>query len=242
MIQATTQATAHATTHATTRAVPQYIFDASEKPSLPMFDVPLIKATDESVKGYGALVSDADKFEIEIVPWPAQGWRPIDAGTGNQGGVAEGIFCGEWDGDVLMGSNDAVNGEYVLGWSCDPQQALPAQANAPKEDVAREHVILWHFNYHPDGGQLFFPLDKQPFLVPVALPGDDIKPEKVVAFWCDGRQGMYIHPGIWHDGIFPTSDRQRFLDRQGKVHARVSCDFGEEFGVYLKVPLMLPGV
>lgn len=245
MTQATTLAPTLAPTH---RVAPRYIFEASEKPSLPMFDVPLIKATEQSVKDYGALVSDPDKFDIEIVPWPAQGWRPIDAGSGDEGGICEGIFYAEWDGDVLMASNEAVNGRYVLGWSCDPQQALRAHAKVPKENTAenitenitREHIILWHFNYHPDGGQLFFPLDKQPFVVPVALPGDDLKPAQVIAFWCEGSRGLYIHPGIWHDGIFPLGDSQRFLDRQGKVHARVSCDFGEEFGVYLKVPLTLP--
>jgi hypothetical protein len=48
---------------------------------------------------------------------------------------------------------------------------------------------------------------------------------------------LYIHPNIWHEGIFPVEDNQRFLDRQGKVHARVSCDVGQEFGVYLSCPL-----
>jgi ureidoglycolate lyase len=100
-------------------------------------------------------------------------------------------------------------------------------------------VLLWHLNYHPDGGQLFYPLEKRPFVVPVALPGDDLKPEDVVALWCDGSKGLYINPGIWHEGIFPVEDNQRFLDRQGRVHARVSCDLGEEFGVYLSVPLKL---
>ena len=214
---------------------PEYIFEAGTKPSLPLFDVPLVVADDDSVKGYGQLVSDPDpdKFQIEIVQWPAQGWRPIDQGTGDEGGYTEGIFCGEWDGDILMGTNDAVGGHYVLGWSCDPKMAQKGQASTP-----REQVLLWHFNYHPDGGQLFFPLDDQPFVVPVALPGDDLKPENVIAFWCDGSQGLYIHPGIWHEGIFPVNDKQRFLDRQGKVHARVSCDFGEEFEVYLRVPLI----
>ena len=54
----------------------------------------------------------------------------------------------------------------------------------------------------------------------------------------DGTRGLYIHPGIWHDGIFPVTDRQRFLDRQGRGHARVSADIGAEFGVYLSVPLI----
>jgi hypothetical protein len=42
-------------------------------------------------------------------------------------------------------------------------------------------------NYHPDGGQVFFPLDHRPFCIPLALPGDDITPEKFVCFRIDGQ-------------------------------------------------------
>jgi ureidoglycolate lyase len=215
---------------------PQYLFEASEKPTLDLVEVPLIEATEESVRGYGRLVDDPDNCDIEISTWPAQGWRPVDAGTGNEAGFVEGIFHGEWKGDVLMGSNEAVKGHYVLGWSTDPQSA-----SSDRQTVPRDQVLLWHLNYHPDGGQMFYPMDKKPFVVPVALPGDDLSPDKVIAFWCDGSKGLYIHPGIWHEGIFPVDDYQRFQDRQGRVHARVSCDIGEEFGVYLSVPLVFPG-
>ncbi|WP_127111810.1 ureidoglycolate lyase [Shimia sediminis] len=211
---------------------PNYMFDASEKPSLPLHEVPLVVATEESVRGYGCLVDDPDTFEIEITQWPAQGWRPVDTGTGDEGGFVEGTFRCDWKGDVLYGENEAVNGEYVLGWSTDPQRASAEARTEP-----RTKVLLWHMNYHPDGGQLFFPLDQKPFVVPLALPGDDLTPDKVVAFWCDGSKGLYIHANIWHEGIFPVTDQQRFLDRQGAVHARVSADIGTEFGVYLSVPL-----
>ena len=211
---------------------PQYIFEASSKPSLPWHEVPLILATDESVKGYGCLVDDAEGFEIEITRWPQQGWRPIDEGTGDEGGYVEGTFKCDWRGDVLYGENEAVSGHYVLGWSADPQQAQTQERTQP-----RDQVLLWHMNYHPDGGQLFFPLDNKPFIVPLALPGDNLHPDKVVAFWCDGQRGLYIHAGIWHEGVFPVHDHQRFLDRQGAVHARVSADLGKEFGVYLSCPL-----
>jgi ureidoglycolate lyase len=211
---------------------PTYIFEANEKPSRDLHRVPLIEATAQSVEGYGCLVDNPDDIDIEIVRWPAQGWRPVDTDSGDEGGWVEGTFRGEWKGDVLYGSNEAVGGHYVLGWSTDPQQA-----SADEQTCEREQVLLWHLNYHPDGGQLFFPIDNKPFVIPAALPGDDLKPEDVVAFWCDGTKGLYIHPGIWHEGIFPVEDNQRFLDRQGRVHARVSCDIGEEFGVYLSVPL-----
>lgn len=213
---------------------PEYIFDPKEKPSLPLHQVPLIVATDESVKGYGCLVDDPDNFEIEITTWPAQGWRPIDEGTGNEAGYVEGIFHGEWEGDILKGKNEAVNGDYILGFSRNPKDASFTEQTCP-----RDQVLLWHMNYHPDGGQLFYPIDNKPFVIPAALPGDDLKPEKVVAFWCDGSKGLYIHANIWHEGIFPVTDQQKFKDRQGRVHARVSCDIGEEFGVYLSVPLTL---
>jgi len=201
---------------------------------LPWHDIPLIKATADNVKGYGCLVDEPEKFDIEIVRWPAQGWRPVDAGTGDEGGVVEGVFRSEWQGDVLKGRNDAVNGDYVLGWSCNP---IDASENS---DSKVDRVLLWHMNYHPDGGQLFFPLDGQPFVVPAALPGDDLSLDKIIAFWCDGSQGLYIHPNIWHEGVFPTAKQQSFGDRQGRVHARVSCNIAQEFGVFLNVPLREP--
>lgn len=210
---------------------PQYLFDPRDKPDLPLVPVPLVIADEAALRGYGHLVDAPEHHEVEIVQWPAQGWRPIDEGTGDEGGTVEGIFHCRWEADVLRACNEAVGGDYVLGWR-DSRTGAPE--NADRQDPS---VLLWHMNYHPDGGQLFFPLDAKPFVVPLALPGDDIRPENVVAFWCDGTRGIYIHPGIWHEGVFPVAGEQRFLDRQGKVHARVSCDFGAEFGVYLSVPM-----
>jgi ureidoglycolate lyase len=201
---------------------------------LPWHDVPLVIATADSVKGYGHLVDDPDSWKVEIVQWPAQGWRPVDPGTGDEGGVVEGEFHSRWEGEVLRASNDAVNGDYVLGWSTNP-----AEARSDVEIGTPRRVLLWHMNYHPDGGQLFYPLNGQPFVVPVALPGDDIKPGDVIALYCDGSQGLYIHPSIWHDGVFPSTAGQAFRDRQGRVHARISCNFAREFGVFLNVPLQL---
>ena len=98
-------------------------------------------------------------------------------------------------------------------------------------------MLLWHANYHPDGGQLFFPQQRSPFYVPLALPGDDVTPERFVCFRFDGRQGLYIHPNIWHEGVFALFGLQRFFDRQGAVHARVSVDFAREFGCLIEAPI-----
>ncbi len=201
-------------------------------PRLPWHEVPLVRADADSVAPFGRLVDDPDACEIEIVQWPAQGWRPVDAGSGDEGGTVEGVFHAEWRGDVLRARNDAVAGDYVLGWSTDPGEAREGAGG-----TAPQRVLLWHLNYHPDGGQMFFPLAGEPFVVPLAPPGDDLRLEDIVALWCDGSQGLYIHPGIWHEGVFPATPAQGFRDRQGRVHARISCNVAREFGAFLKVSL-----
>lgn len=202
---------------------------------LAVIEMPLVAATAETLDGYGELVQDPETHPVEIVRWPAQGWRPVDPDTGDEGGTTEGIFEFWWTGDVFRGRNNAVDDQYVLGWSCDPTDASESEASC-----ARDRVLLFHANYHPDGGQLFYPLDGGPFVVPLALPGDDLKPEDFTAFFFDGTAGLYMHPNVWHEGVFPLADRARFFDKQGKVHARVSCDFAEEFGAYLAAPLRQP--
>lgn len=192
---------------------------------------PVVEATPESLRGYGCLVRTPDEVQVEIVRWPALGWRPVDTDSGDEGGTKEGVFAGEWRGDVLYGRNAAVGGSYILGYGVEPGDAVENHSRSPGR------VLLWHANYHPDGGQLFFPLDKRPFIVPLALPGDDVAPEHFVGFRFDGSVGLYIHPNVWHEGVFPLAGAQRFFDRQGAVHARVSVDFAREFSCLLEVPL-----
>jgi ureidoglycolate hydrolase-like protein len=190
--------------------------------------MPVVEATTEALHGYGRLVDAPDDCAIEIVRWPAQGRRPIDADTGDQGGTTEGVFVSEWKGDVLYGRNEAVGGHYVLAYGCAPEAAREDHGEPPRR------MLLWHANYHPDGGQLFFPIERRPFYVPLALPGDDIAPERFVCFRFAGDRGLYIHPNIWHEGVFGLAGTQRFFDRQGAVHARVSVDFAREFGCLLE--------
>ena len=63
------------------------------------------------------------------------------------------------------------------------------------------------------------------------------QPERFVCFRFDGSRGLYIHPNIWHEGVFAYAGTQRFFDSQGAVHARVSVDFPREFGCLLEAPL-----
>jgi hypothetical protein len=198
---------------------------------LPSVTMPVLDATAQALQGYGWLVDDPKDCRVEIVRWPALGRRPVDADTGDQGGTTEGVFVSEWKGDILYGRNEAVGGHYILAYAQAPELARTEHARAPRR------MLLWHANYHPDGGQLFFPLEQRPFYVPLALPGDDVTPQRFVCFRFDGRHGLYIHPNIWHEGVFGMSGTQRFFDRQGAVHARVSVDFAREFGCLLEAPI-----
>ena len=204
--------------------------------SISKTEIPLIEATNKSLEGYGCLVDNFDKCEIEIVTWPKQGWRNIEEGTGNEGGTTEGPFETWWEENILYGKNNAVGhkseydkeGKYLLGYSAVPEDSKNKLITKdPKQ------IYIWHVNYHPDGGQLFFPEDNKPFISPLALPGDDIQLNNFKAFYFQGSQGLYIHPNIWHEGVFPTKGRATFKGKQGKVHARVSIDLLKEFKSYI---------
>jgi hypothetical protein len=149
--------------------------------------MPVVDATAAALDGYGRLVDDPAECRVEIVRWPARGTRPIDADTGDQGGTTEGVFVSEWQGDILYGRNEAVGGHYILAYAEAPELARTDRAEAPRR------MLLWHANYHPDGGQLFFPLDRRPFYVPLALPGDDVTPDALRLFPL-GRSPGALHP------------------------------------------------
>src|SRR5215470_8612295 len=110
--------------------------------------MPTVDAPSHRLAGYGRLVDDPGDCRIEIVRWPAQGSRPIDAETGDQGGTTEGVFVSEWRGDILYGRNEAVSGHYILAYAVLPELASTEHDKSPRR------MMLWHANYHPDGGQL----------------------------------------------------------------------------------------
>ena len=196
------------------------------------FRVPRIVATNETLAGYGRLVADFATTEVTIVPWPVAGRRPLVPGTGVEGGTVSDSFVMERRGEVMHAVNHAVGRSYVTGWFTDPADA---SENRPAADTSR--VYTHEANYHPDGGQLFFPEENVPFVALLARAGDDVRAEDFVAFYCDGRSGLHIDPGVWHQPVFPCANAARFQNRQGRVHACVSIDFVRELGVYLEVPL-----
>ena len=53
---------------------------------------------------------------------------------------------------------------------------------------------------HPYGSQSFIPLQQQKFVIVVALPFDETRPDEqqIYAFLSNGRQGVNYHQGVWH--------------------------------------------
>ncbi len=51
---------------------------------------------------------------------------------------------------------------------------------------------------HPLGSQAFYPLHDRPFPVVVAAPGVFPDAENLRVFLTNGRQGVNLHPGVWH--------------------------------------------
>lgn len=210
--------------------------DLSKLPSIERGEARVVPAkrviADETtLKGYGRLVDRFADAKVTIVPWPKPTGRPLVPGTGDEGGVVEDVFEMVRRGQVQHAVNHAVGRSYVTGWLADP--ATANETHAPKGDVLYTHEA----NYHPDGGQIFFPKNGAAFIALLAKPGDDVKLEDFVAFFFDGKRGVHIDPGVWHQPVFPIDERAVFDDRQGRVHACVSCDFLSEFGAYVSVPL-----
>src|SRR5258708_30587981 len=82
--------------------------------------MPVIDASPETLEGFGHLVDDRTRCAIEIVRWPAQGWRAVDAGPGEQGGTTEGVFVSEWQGYIRSGRDDAGGCQRNLAFRAEP--------------------------------------------------------------------------------------------------------------------------
>ena len=209
---------------------------------LKVHDVPIVRASDTSLQGYGCLVHDPDEFTVEnrkfeLVPWPHSGWRSLDPGTGDEGGTTEGVFRLLWQDGNLLGENLALAtsaNKYVLGLGATPD--LDAH-----ETTLGDHVFVWYSDYHPDGGQMFFS-KSSPFVANLAPAlGDTVSPADFTAFYVEAGTGLYIHPGVWHNAVYVTPEHSpaEIFGRQGKVHARISVRWPEEFNTILRVPLLL---
>lgn len=204
-------------------------------PGINIVRAPLVTANAAVLEGYGHLVTSFEDAEVEIVTWPQPGWRKVRPGSGNEGGITQGTFEFFRQGELMRAKNHAVDGDYITGWFADPASASDT---APASDVSR--IIVREANYHPDGGQIFFPASGSAYVALLAKPGDDVRPEDFRAFLIDGEHGVHIDPGVWHQPVFPLAERATFDDKQGRVHACIEVDFINEFNCYVEVPLPRP--
>ena len=72
-----------------------------------------------------------------------------------------------WQGDFYYGKNNAVNttnNEYLDGIGCNnPEKAKSVWDESDHDHIYNDGrmggncIYLWMSDYHPDGGQLFFP-------------------------------------------------------------------------------------
>ena len=112
--------------------------DPKLPPGLAPAPIPVVDATAETPAAATDISSPIPtSAAIEIVRWPAQGTRPVDADTGDQGGTTEGVFVSEWDGDILYGRNEAVGGHYILAYAVPPERARTGHAEPAAPDAAR---------------------------------------------------------------------------------------------------------
>ena len=96
------------------------------------------------------------------------------------------------------------------------------------------HVLVRDATYHPDGGQMFYPQIKSPFVMLLSKAGDDVTPEDFVALYLDGTCGFQIAPRVWHQSPYPMEvGTMDFYTKQGAVFACILADTVREFGKYL---------
>ena len=58
--------------------------------------------------------------------------------------------------------------------------------------------LIERMERHPLGSQAFMPLQRRPFPVIVAPPGDHPRAEEIRGFISDGKQGINYRKGVWH--------------------------------------------
>jgi len=70
---------------------------------------------------------------------------------------------------------------------------------------------------HPLGSQAFYPLHERPFPIVVALPGAFPAAGDIRVFISNGRQGVNLHPGVWHHYQLTLGQDSDYLviDRRG---------------------------
>ena len=180
--------------------------------------MPVVDATAETLLGYGRLVDDPADVPDRDRALAGAGLAAGRHGHGRQGGTTEGVFVSEWQRRHAVrpqrGGRRALHPR--LRAASPKRRAIDRTVGTPSACCSGTRTTT------PTAASCSFRSIARRSCVPLALPGDDVKPQDFVCFRFDGRQGLYIHPNVWHEGVFGVRGTQRFFDKQGAVHARVS--------------------
>lgn len=95
-------------------------------------------------------------------------------------------------------------------------------------------LLVRSLERHPWSSQAFYPLQARPFLVIVALDGDEPIRERIRVYASSGRQGVNYRRNTWHHSLLAISQRSLFLvvDRGGPGDNCEEIDLG---GAMLRV-------
>lgn len=189
-------------------------------------EVPITRATEETLQGYGIIVQDFNTTQVITNTWPKLSGRPLDNNTGNQAHLTEGLFKFYYENEYCKANNESVpNGNYITG-------ILPQNENIHNIIT---HIYTREANYHPDGGQVIYPKNKTPFILLLSKAGDNIKPSDFIGFYFNGDFGVQILPYVWHQPAYPLSKEAIFYNKQCSVHGCVTVDTVNEFNTLLKL-------
>ena len=168
-----------------------------------IYEVPIIKATSQTIKEYGKFVDNFGNEKVINTIWPKPkelvltrdfGYkytRPIDKFTGDEALPTIGIFKSYYNDNYCYSTNTSVrNGEYIIGVK-------------PNNEKNTNNIYTREMNYHLCGGQVIKNRDKTPFLLLLSKANDFIKPQDCFLFHFDGTCGFQIFPNIWHQPLYP---------------------------------------
>jgi ureidoglycolate lyase len=75
--------------------------------------------------------------------------------------------------------------------------------------VRPEPISIRMMERHPDGSQMFYPLQDRPWLVVVCA--DPYSADSYRAFRASGRQGVNYSRNVWHHPLLVLADGERFI-------------------------------
>ena len=202
-----------------------------------IFEVPIIEATEESIKDYGRFVDNFANEKVINVKWPTQTnvnsekgsiyYREIDTNTGDEALATYGVFTSYYDDKYCYSTNTSVkNGEYIIGVK-------------PKTEK-KNYFYTVEMNYHACGSQVVMNYNNEPFYLLLSKADDTIKPEDCRLFYFNGSKGFNIYPYIWHQPMYPLVEAYKNVVSQNKqcsVHSCVTCNFIDEYKTILRINL-----